>query len=37
MGEMRNTYKYWPENLKERDQSEDLEVDGRIILEWILK
>jgi hypothetical protein len=33
MGEMRNTYK---ENLKGRDYSEDLGIDRRIILEWIL-
>jgi hypothetical protein len=28
--------KYWLENLKGRDHSEDLGVDERIILEWIL-
>jgi hypothetical protein len=27
---------FWLENLKGRDHSEDIEVDGRIILEWIL-
>jgi hypothetical protein len=27
---------FWLENLKGRDHSEDLDVDGRIILEWIL-
>jgi hypothetical protein len=27
---------FWLENLKERDHSEDLGVDGRIKLEWIL-
>jgi hypothetical protein len=27
---------YWSEN-KGRDQSEDLGVDGKIILEWILE
>jgi hypothetical protein len=27
---------FWLENLKGRDHSEDLGVDGRIILEWIL-
>jgi hypothetical protein len=26
----------WLENLKERDHSEDLGVDGKIILAWIL-
>jgi hypothetical protein len=29
--------KFWPENLKRRDHSEDLVVDGKIILEWILE
>jgi hypothetical protein len=28
--------KVWSENLKVRSHLEDLEVDGRIILEWIL-
>jgi hypothetical protein len=28
--------KFWSENLKGRDHSEDLSVDERIILEWIL-
>jgi hypothetical protein len=27
---------YWLENLKGRDQLEDLGVDGKIIFEWIL-
>jgi hypothetical protein len=27
---------YWFEKLKGRDHSEDLGVDGKIILEWIL-
>jgi hypothetical protein len=26
---------FWSENLKERDQLEELGVDERIILEWI--
>jgi hypothetical protein len=29
--------KSWSENLKGRDHSEDLEVDGRILLEWLLE
>jgi hypothetical protein len=33
-GEMRNTYM---ENLKVRDHSEDLGVDGKVILEGILR
>jgi hypothetical protein len=28
--------KFWPGYLKGRDNLEDLGVDGRIILEWIL-
>jgi hypothetical protein len=27
---------FWSENLKGRDHFEDLDVDGRIVLEWIL-
>jgi hypothetical protein len=27
----------WRGNLRESDQLDDLDVDGRIILEWILK
>jgi len=34
--EEKNT-KVWLENLKGRDQSEDLGVDGKTILEWILE
>jgi hypothetical protein len=37
MGETRNYVKFLPENLKGRDQSEDLGADGNIISEWILK
>jgi hypothetical protein len=37
MGEIRNTRKFWSENLKGTDQSEDLSIGGRIILEWILE
>jgi hypothetical protein len=28
--------RFWLENLKGRDHSEDLGIDGKIILEWIL-
>jgi hypothetical protein len=28
--------KFWSENLKGRDHSEDLGVNGKIIVEWIL-
>jgi hypothetical protein len=35
MGEMRNTM-FWVEGLKGRDRSEDLGVDEKIILKWIL-
>jgi hypothetical protein len=28
--------KFWSENLKESDSSADLDVDGSIILKWIL-
>jgi hypothetical protein len=36
MGQMRNTYRMLIENLRGRDHSEDLGVDGSIILERIL-
>jgi hypothetical protein len=35
MGEMRNACSIF-ENLKGRDHIENLGIDGRIILEWIL-
>jgi hypothetical protein len=35
MGETINAYKILFENLKGRDHSEYLGVDGRIILKWI--
>jgi len=33
MGKMRKVYKIWLKNLKGRDHSEDLNINGRIILE----
>jgi hypothetical protein len=36
MGEVRNT-KFWLEDLKGRGHLEDIGVDERIILEWILE
>jgi hypothetical protein len=35
MGEMTNVYRFRSENLKGRVHSEDIGIDGRIILEWI--
>jgi len=35
--EMKCIAKFWSENLKERDHSEDLGVDGNMILEWIIQ
>jgi hypothetical protein len=35
IGEMINTI-FWSENLKGRDHSVELDVGGKIILEWIL-
>jgi hypothetical protein len=28
---------FWLENLKGRDHSEDMDIDGRIILGWVLR
>jgi hypothetical protein len=36
MGEMRNAYKILVGNLKGRHHSEDVGVDEKIILEWLL-
>jgi hypothetical protein len=36
MGDMRNAYKFWVENLKGRDHSEDLGIGRKITFEWIL-
>jgi hypothetical protein len=37
IGDMRNAYKIWSENLVGCDLMEDLSIDGRQILEWILR
>jgi hypothetical protein len=37
MGEMKNVYKILVRNLKVRHYSEEIGVDDRIILEWMLK
>jgi hypothetical protein len=36
MGQMRNPYSIFAENLKRKDHEEELDVDGRMIFEWIL-
>jgi hypothetical protein len=36
VGELRNAYNIVSENLKGREHSVDLDVDGKVILEWIL-
>jgi hypothetical protein len=36
MGEVKNAYKMFNGKLNGRDHKEDLSVDGKIILEWIL-
>jgi hypothetical protein len=38
MGEKKNAYKVLAEkNLKETDHSKELNVDGKIILEWVFR
>jgi hypothetical protein len=37
MREMRSAYNIWSEKLKERDHIEDLVIEGRIVLKWILE
>jgi hypothetical protein len=37
VGKMRNMYSILVGSLKGRDHSEDIGVDGKIILEWILE
>jgi hypothetical protein len=37
MGEMRMHTNLWSESQKRRDHSEHLDVDGKTMLEWILR
>jgi hypothetical protein len=37
MGEMKIRTKFWSENLKGRDHSENVDIYKRIILKWILE
>jgi len=37
MREMRNVYSVLVRNLKGRDDSQDLGIDGKVILEWIFE
>ena len=37
MGERKDVYRAWWENLRERDHLEDPSVDERIILNWIFR
>jgi hypothetical protein len=37
MGERRGVYKFWWENLRERDHWGEPDIYGRIILSWIFK
>jgi hypothetical protein len=37
MGERSGKYKFWRENVKERNNLEDLRVYGRVILKWTFK
>jgi hypothetical protein len=36
MGDMRNATKFWLKSLKVRNHSQDLGVDGRVMLKWII-
>jgi hypothetical protein len=36
-GNKKNDTGLWVENLNKRDRLKDLDVDGRIILNWVLK
>jgi hypothetical protein len=36
-GRDENAYKIWVGNLKGKDHSEELGVDGKIVIEWIFR
>jgi hypothetical protein len=36
MGEKRNAYQFWGENLQERDHLQDIGIESRILLKLIL-
>jgi hypothetical protein len=37
MGEIRNSFRILVAKIKERGHLEDLDVDGKILLKWILR
>jgi hypothetical protein len=37
IGDTRGAYRVWYGNLGERDNLEDLGIDGRVILKWVFK
>jgi hypothetical protein len=37
MGMKRNAYRFWWESQKRRNHKEDLDIDGRIVLRWVLE
>jgi hypothetical protein len=37
IGDRKGAYRIWYGNLRERDNLEDLGIDGRVILKWVFK